>query len=292
VIAICNSSDRETWLAERRKGICASDAYACLTSPYAVYADKAEGVREQLDGEWLEWGHKLEPVIAAEFTARTGKKSQLDGTLCAHFEDSWIRATCDAFVLEDNDLFVPLEIKTAGAFAASEWEDGAPQKYIAQVQWQMLVTDAPHAYIACLIGGQKFVWQRIERDDEYIAHLRDAALSVWERVERLTPPPVDASAKSVRAFEMLHPKDNGETVELGHDALEDDTVLTFKKAKLDALDAEIKEIQTRMKTRIGDATFGLLPNGVSYSWKHQTRAASVTKASESRVLRRHEGKKK
>ena len=48
------------------------------------------------------------------------------------------------------------EAKTASAYKVGEWEDAIPDEYMIQIQHYMAVTGYQGAYIAVLIGGQRF----------------------------------------------------------------------------------------------------------------------------------------
>ncbi|MCI0719887.1 MAG: YqaJ viral recombinase family protein, partial [Acidobacteria bacterium] len=73
-------TERERWLAERRKGIGSSDAAAILgvhpyKSAYTVWAEKTGLIVEDTEqiGEAALWGNVLEPVIAQQYSLRTGR---------------------------------------------------------------------------------------------------------------------------------------------------------------------------------------------------------------------------
>ncbi|HHR2781106.1 TPA: YqaJ viral recombinase family protein, partial [Listeria monocytogenes] len=74
-----------------------------------------------------------------------------------------------------------LECKTASAYLAKEWEaDEVPATYLVQIQHYLAVTGKNKAYVAVLIGGNKFIWKEIERDDELINQIIAFELDFWE----------------------------------------------------------------------------------------------------------------
>src|SRR5262245_47569975 len=83
---VCDSADREVWLAARLTGIGASESAAVLgesrwSSPLKVYAEKI-GVIEHDPDEQLEaqyWGSRLERIVADEFSIRTGIEHEWHG---------------------------------------------------------------------------------------------------------------------------------------------------------------------------------------------------------------------
>ncbi|MCT9872589.1 YqaJ viral recombinase family protein, partial [Paenarthrobacter aurescens] len=62
-----------------------------------------------------------------------------------------------------------LECKTTSAYNAKEWvDDEIPASYIVQVQYYLgiLGPEYKKGYFAVLIGGNRFVWKEVERDEE------------------------------------------------------------------------------------------------------------------------------
>lgn len=60
-------------------------------------------------------------------------------------------------------------------------DDEIPSSYLAQVQHYLAVTGYKKAYIAVLIGGNRFIWKEIERDEELINLIIDKEKDFWER---------------------------------------------------------------------------------------------------------------
>ncbi|GAF92789.1 unnamed protein product, partial [marine sediment metagenome] len=65
-----------------------------------------------------------------------------------------------------------------------------------------------------------------------------------------------------------------------HMSLED-----AKRAKTEA-ERAIRQHQNAICEGIGDAAYGVMPDGTKYSWKTQTRKAYAVEASVSRILRK------
>ena len=87
-----------------------------------------------------------------------------------------------------------LECKTANQFLAKEWAgDEVPLSYLCQVQHYMNVLNKDYCYIAVLIG-QKFIWKRVERDQELIDVLTEQLVDFWENnVIKGVEPIIDGS---------------------------------------------------------------------------------------------------
>jgi predicted phage-related endonuclease len=204
----------------------------------------------------------------------------------------WATATPDGWVdqLEDgtviNDPW-PLEIKTTSAFRADDWVDGPPDHYMAQVQHQMLVTDARKATIACLLGGQRLVWCDVDRDEVWQRKIIHYGERFWRRVQDHDPPLPDGSDSSRRVLSKLFPADDGSVIELP--AALTDVVDQWQalKSQAKSIETEIKLRENQIKAAIGDAQRGVFHGGGTVSWKTQFKQAYSVKASTSRVLRWH-----
>ncbi len=90
----------------------------------------------------------------------------------------FLRANIDRDVVGENAI---LECKTANQFLGKEWEgEEVPLSYLCQVQHYMNVLNKEYCYIAVLIGGQKFIWKQIERDQELIDTITEQLVEFWE----------------------------------------------------------------------------------------------------------------
>lgn len=76
-----------------------------------------------------------------------------------------------------------LECKTANQYLLKEWEDEEiPASYLLQVQHYLAVTGADRGYIAVLVGGQKFIWKEVPRDEELIEMIIQLEKDFWSLV--------------------------------------------------------------------------------------------------------------
>lgn len=207
------------WLQERQKGIGGSDVGAILginkwKTPFEVYLEKTEPITEVKEqSEAAYWGDQFEEVVAKEFERRTGKKVRRDRRHFKHKKYPFIVANIDRRVVGESAV---LECKTANQFLSKEWEDEEiPASYLVQVQHYLEVTGAKKGYIAVLIGGQKFIWKEVERDEELIRMIIDAEKEFWKLVENKTPPTLDGSSAAEKwVNEKFKIANEGEIVEL------------------------------------------------------------------------------
>jgi hypothetical protein len=79
---------------------------------------------------------------------------------------------------------------------AADWQgadgsDALPVHYAAQGMWYLAVTGQDVCEFAVLIGGQRFVTRRVERDEETIRGMVEQAREFWLRhvMQRMPPEP-------------------------------------------------------------------------------------------------------
>src|SRR5699024_1428625 len=131
----------------------------------------------QINNEAIHWGNILEDVVADEFARVTGKRVRKRNQTFVHSKYKFMIANIDRDVVGERAL---LECKTTSAYNADQWEgDNIPPSYMCQIQHYMAVLDYEKAYIAVLIGGQKFVWKEVQRDDEFIELMIEQEKHFW-----------------------------------------------------------------------------------------------------------------
>lgn len=197
-ISTANMS-REDWLRLRKSGIGGSDAGAiCGLNPYAspmsVYRDKTSEDVSDTDNEAMRQGRDLEDYVARRFMEATGLKVRRSNMMYRSDEHPCMIADVDRLVVGED---AGLECKTASAYNADKWKDGAvPMHYIIQCAHYMAVTGRKAWYIAAVILGQEFKFAKITRDDAMIANLIAIEEAFWNNhiVPRIIPPPDGSKA--------------------------------------------------------------------------------------------------
>jgi putative phage-type endonuclease len=293
--------DRPTWLEARRGGIGASDAPVILgLSPWktalALYAEKLGlEIDEPEQSEAMTWGLRLQPVIIAAYESETKRVvlPEPDFTVTRSPDHAWMLASLDAQVrkeLDSPDTGV-LEVKTTSAFNKEDWTEAPPLMYQVQVQHQLAVTGARWGAIVCLIGGQRLVWADVERNDAFIERLIVKEQEFWERLQAKEPPQVDDSKASKEILGRLYPREApGLVVNLGEDGEIWDAKLENAKERIKDAEKAKLEAENHLKAALGEAETGVLPNGVTYTWKAGERKGYVVDATMVRTLRRKDTK--
>jgi putative phage-type endonuclease len=264
--------EHEEWLQERNKYVGGSDASAAIgvnpwKSPYDLWVEKVSGISEPVDSEAVEWGKKLEDLIAKEFELRTGKKVHRVNQMFISEEHPFMAANIDRKITGEDAL---LECKTTNAFNSSEWRDNVPEAYYMQVMHYLAVTGYSKAYIAVLIGGQTYKHYEIERDEAKIQKLIELEQAFWARVENEEPPEIDRATKII---DLQYPDSNGETV-----VIEDiDTVERYIELgeQIKELEKERDFMQTLIKAELKDNETGIAGNYI-VNWKSSSRKSFDT----------------
>lgn len=276
-------TEREKWLAERRKGIGSSDIAAIIgANPYAgpldVWLDKTGRQRDDIETRVMRLGRSLEPVILAEFVLETGKEAALDGKHYTSERNPIFKATPDGLVtLEENGV----ELKAPGLRQSAEWgpswSEHYPEHYLAQCVWQMGVTGRPGWYLGALLGGQDFRVYRIHRDEALIEGLFEAAERFWrDYVVADRAPAFDSSESTRRYLESVYPT-NAKPL---RDATDEEEALAreLAQARADKADAieRAETIGNQLRNSIGEAEgIRLLGKSGKVTWKTQKGSTRV-----------------
>ncbi|WP_292257433.1 lambda-exonuclease family protein [Marinospirillum sp.] len=271
---------RKDWLEVRKQGIGASDAAAAVgISPYQsqlelwmIKTGRMSGLPDPSLDEVrspIYWGNVLEPIVAAHYTRKTGRKVRRVNAVLQHPDQdkAWMLANLDYAVVACDEVQL-LECKTAGEFGARLWKDGVPEYYQCQVQHQLAVTGKQSADVAVLICGQEFRVYRIERDDALIQELIQLERQFWHWVETDTPPPADGSDSADRALRQLYPHDHGEVLDFtAHaDLNQSFNQLVQVRDQLTSLNLQEAQLKQFLQQTLGDATKARFALG-SISWK-------------------------
>ena len=223
IAAWTSEMDRSTWIRMRRGGTGGSDVSSMIgCNKYrdiqGLFLDKQQSEFEPdadiIDDEnqYMYWGHKLEPVVADESQIRI---RELVGPYTVQEYQAFLTHPHYPFMLANIDRVVTkkdkkgdkaiavLECKTCGISRAREWGiEKAPLGYIAQVMHYMMVTGLQEAYLACLIGGQRYTLKGINWDDAIVENIMGAEIDFWSHVQRNVMP-LDISSEGMMARSLL-----------------------------------------------------------------------------------------
>lgn len=275
-IALAPDAPREEWHAVRKSGIGGSDIAAICglnkwTSPLEIWLKKTgqpvpPRIDEVLD-EAAEMGHELEPVTARRFTKITGLPVfENPGTLRMP-DIPWALVNLDRTTEEDG-LPGVVELKSRSSYALNDWLDEPPIDVQVQTQWQMLVTGWSFGYTAALIGGQRTIVHRIERDEKLIDDLLAIGAEFWGWVETGTQPPLDGSHATGQLLDRIHAKPGRKDVIA--DAAEVEKWLAIRRTaqeQMAAADIALTEADNHLKALAGDGTDVYVRGELAYTWR-------------------------
>lgn len=205
--------------------------------------------------ERMRWGRLLEPVLLAEWDERHPEFVLTGGAgLYADPQYPWMLATVDGLAwTPDQELAGVVEAKTGSHYTASAWAEGeVPVYYVTQVQWYLRVLGAPRAFLAALLDTSTYVERVIDRDEDLITDLVEAAAEFWGYVERDEPPPVDGSEHTRRTLARVRAH-AGEVVELDRSWTKDLDHRAELTDLITGLEAERALIDNRLRAAMGTA---------------------------------------
>ncbi len=239
----------EDWLNWRKRGITATEAGLIMHpskygSGLTVYTDKLGlTTHDQSDPDgFMEWGHRIEDLLVSKFMEQHPDfKDCTQGRL---YQRDWAKCSLDAQAYTADGTPVIIECKTGQN--ESKWSP-IPEKYYAQVQWQMYVTGIRKAYFSVLICGHQWFEREVEYSETYVEELKRRCFYIWDCIQNKTRPNIfgssdaDKSAIAALAGESGH---EGDPIEVTQEEVE--TYIALKKQY-----EEAEEAFTNFKNKFG-----------------------------------------
>lgn len=180
--------NQQQWLEWRRDGIGSSDAPVIMgvspwKTPYQLWNEKLNGDVTQFENAAMTRGKNLEEEARNYFVSKMNVL--IEPKNVTHPSFSWVRASLDGI---DSSNKVLLEIKCPGKedhFIAMS--NKIPEKYIPQLQHQLLVTGLEGMYYLSYDGSEGVIVE-VERDDDYINKLFKEEKKFWDSILNFNPP--------------------------------------------------------------------------------------------------------
>ena len=255
-IAKTKDMPSDVWLSHRMSGIGGSDAAAAIgigkyKTMYELYKEKALKIRPFVEeNDAMYFGTILETIVAHTFTKRTGLKVKNNNYLLQHPEHLFMYANLDREGVDEKGNKFVLECKTANSFLQKEWEKGIPLHYQMQVLHYLIVTGYRYAYVACLVGGQKFFIHKLEPTQQDRDELVKREKYFWNLVLDKTPPQVDNPTLEYPIADLL----SAESSTFLIDDEFDNDIEQIQQLKADAkeLKAKIDKLENNIKAELGE----------------------------------------
>lgn len=254
--------------ARRAKGMGGSDAATLLGEygkPYRMWELKTgRAERSQEETEAMYWGTQLEPLVAARYCEVTGRKVRRQPMLESKTHH-WMLANVDRQIVGDPRGPGILECKTANAWGGFTDEATLPSGYYAQLQHYLAVTGYSWGSFAILIGGQRFHWFDVDRNQEYIDALIEAEAEFWQHVETDTPP--ELTARDLEIPSQKYPVSQDIVIELP--AQTGTLLLDYidVQGAVKAMKEREAELKARIQMEMGVASVALAPGIGKATWK-------------------------
>ncbi|MGI9117225.1 MAG: YqaJ viral recombinase family protein [Gaiellales bacterium] len=255
------------WLEARRSLITATDISAIVRasawrSEADVAADKL-GTGEVVDHLRMRIGTALEPLIAKEYEAVSGRKVVRADGLYRHYRIQWAAASLDYRWRKGDGI---VECKWTGS--RSRFADGLPQDVEAQVQWQLGVTGASRADVAVLVAGDELRIFEVEPDRQMFAEMVVAAEDFRRKLAAGGP-----FSRETADTNGSRTPDDGSVMPADDDLGATVVNLLELKGDLARMESRRDELEAEIKTRMGDAA-ALVGPGFRVTWKSSERSTT------------------
>lgn len=282
---VCSTKNLSTseWLKMRSIGIGGSDASIIAgCNPYRSIFELWQEKRGEIpvkeeESEVTHFGKILEDVVRKEFIQRTGLIVRKKNSILRSKKYPFMIADLDGVVSEFDGTYSIFEAKTALEFKNKGWKNGEiPRSYQLQVQHYMAVTGIQKTYIAVLVGGNKFYWYEVYRDEQLIKMLISMESHFWHCVKTGEEPDIDSSkATSLYLGEKYNHTKVGSVIDLDEQMLSVIEKYEEIRVELDSLTEQKQLIENQLKFALAENEAGRVGEHI-VKWKPivQTRIDS------------------
>jgi len=137
------------------------------------------------------WHLTIKDMIAKEFSIRSGKKVRKENNQLIDEEYDFMVGNIDRRIVGENSILI---CKSENAFSGVNWNgEKLPVSYILESQHYMRISRADKCYIALLIGGKRFIYKEILRDEDMITKIVEIEKDFWvNNVLKKVSPKVDS----------------------------------------------------------------------------------------------------
>lgn len=283
MIETINPTDKQHWLECRTKDITSTEisglfGFSPYTTEFEIWHQKKSGTVVEIEGnERMKWGTALQDAIAAEIAKEQGWTIR---RMDEYMRDTDLRAgaSFDFSIeslggitnnqldeLKDNGITVRkglLEIKNVDSLAFRDgWTEDdagnieAPLHIEIQVQHQLMVSGRAFAYIGALVGGNRLVLIKRDRNDAVINSIQQKIQAFWASIESNTPPKPNFERDAKFISSLYNYADPGKLLDVRENEDFMNMAREHKRLGDIAKDAETKReaLKAQMLMVIGDA---------------------------------------
>lgn len=258
--------DHDHWLQLRTADVTSTESAALFgMSPYItrfeLWHNKRAGLQSAFSSnERMDWGNRLEGAIALGLAQDHGWEIQ---PFKEYLRDPDLRIGSSFDFLINNIPGGPahLEIKNVDLYAfkdgwvEDDWGLQAPEHIEMQVQHQMAVSGLKCSYIGALVGGNRTVVIKRQRDEEVIASIKARVARFWASVDAGQEPPPSMPEDAEAVIRLHQYAQPGKILDASNDENIARLVARIRVAKAQAANAEEdgKIAKAELLAAIGDA---------------------------------------
>lgn len=275
---VIKPKSHDEWLKAREEGIGASEVAAVVglspwDSPFSLWLKKTHQVPPTGENQAMHLGHLLEPIVATLWEEETGGKvvkASAKDIIYQDAEKPWRRVTPDRIAYRISAWSgrkekILLEIKTTATGFDAET---IPDNYLAQCQYQMLVTGIHKCELAWLTSGRYFDHAAIEYDPEFAEWL-GAEVDKFYNECVLGGREPDLISVADFVFKGSEPETK---VEADEEALKDIEELRSVNERISELEGEQESLKERIQLFMGQNEGLVSPDGTLLAtWKSGKR---------------------
>jgi len=245
---------------ERQSYIGSSDIAAVMglsrwKTPLHLWAEKTGRLEPFETSEAAEWGTRLEATVAKKFSeTHEGAKLIAYKKRFIHKDYPYLSCELDRIIAGTDEM---VEVKTCHYTKAKEFDgEEIPIEFVLQVNFAMGLSGRSKAWIAILLGGQRYLEKELTFNEELYDRQILAAVKFWEEFVGKNQPPMAMSQDADTLLELF-PNGSAEILEVSDkeksdlldSALERRNELIVEKK---AIEAEQDKIESQIKQVIGE----------------------------------------
>lgn len=240
------------------------------TTPYDAWLRFTDpSTRTDISGEeQIIWGNLLEVPVGMEAARRLGIEVVHAPELVKHAALPFMQAHVDFLA---PTVGAGLECKNRGLLMLKQYdlinedaetEDRVLPTEAMQCHHYMTVTGLKRWYLAVLVGGQRLLTFKFDRDEALCARIEQACTEFWGYVERGEPPP----PVNVEDCHKLWPSHKTNAVVVDEEFLPVAARRAELKALVKASEEELEFIDFRVKSTMRDAEKMVCGNKTLFTW--------------------------
>jgi len=237
-------------------------------SPLQLWAEKTGKVEpdDLSTNEAVEWGTRLEEVVAAKFAEKHGVKLIAYKKRFVHPTYKFLTCELDRLIAGTDEI---VEVKTMNAWKYKDisQDEGVPEHIICQVIFALGLSKRKKAHVAILIGGNRYFEREVIFDQDLFDLMVKQAVVFWEMVEHDIPPMAEGMDNPFMV--ELYPT-NDEQMQQINELNDKVGYLQQVKGNIDAMEAEKDKLEAEIKAVIG-ASMGFKTVEYAVTWKSQQR---------------------